>query len=291
MSARRGPLLRFEDHAHGRPFHAALVALGARAGETDPHGHADFCEFMGILDGHGQQRLPAVTQELSAGDVVMLRPGDEHAPHGRGPAGMRFVNVAFPASSWRSFVDLTGLDQAYAWDRAAGPPTAHLAGTAASRMGAIFTAALDAYHRDPTMLDLTRFWTDLIDLLAGERLHEPLATYGPQRPDWLGRTCAAMRRPENLRAGVPRMLELAHVSPAHLARTVRAHYGMTPTELVAGVRLEHAARLLATTSRSVTGITADCGFSSQSYFSRCFRRAHGVAPRDFRRQAQRAFVP
>lgn len=66
---------------------------------------------------------------------------------------------------------------------------------------------------------------------------------------------------------------------------------MRPTDFVADLRLEHAASLLAATTAPIAEIAVRCGFSSQSYFTRCFTAAHAMSPRAFRHQAQRAFVP
>jgi transcriptional regulator GlxA family with amidase domain len=66
---------------------------------------------------------------------------------------------------------------------------------------------------------------------------------------------------------------------------------MTPTNLIADLRLEHAAALLAATSDPIAEIASRCGFASQSYFTRCFTAAHSLSPRAFRHHAQRAFVP
>ena len=72
---------------------------------------------------------------------------------------------------------------------------------------------------------------------------------------------------------------------------MRSAYGVTPTAFVTDLRLEHAASLLAATNTTVATIATRCGFTSQSYFSRCFSTAHQLSPRDFRRRSQRAFVP
>ena len=100
-----------------------------------------------------------------------------------------------------------------------------------------------------------------------------------------------MRAEENLRGGVPRLLELAGVSAARLSRAMRSAYGVTPTAFVADLRLEHAASLLAATNLPVAAIAARCGFTSQSYFTRCFTTAHALIPSEFRHRSQRAFVP
>ena len=100
-----------------------------------------------------------------------------------------------------------------------------------------------------------------------------------------------MRAEENLRGGVPRLLELAGVSPAHLSRSMRAAYGVTPTTFVTDLRLEHAASLLAATNTTIATIATRCGFTSQSYFTRRFTTAHALTPTNFRHRSQRAFVP
>jgi AraC-like DNA-binding protein len=268
---------RFEEYALGRPYHAALVDL---RDARDPHGHPDFYEVMVVLDGAGRQDRGDGVQPLRPGEVLLIRPGDHHALSSADAAGLRFFNVAFPAAAWRTFADLSGLGSG--WDAASTTPT-----------GRVRTGTVEACHRvlerfydSPTMLDLVRFWIDVMPVL-----HRAEPSSESTAPRWLAAACAAMRRPEHLRAGVPGLLSLAHVSPAHLARTMRRHYGVTPTEFVAQLRLRRAATLLAGTSVSITEIGADCGYASASYFTRCFHSAHRMSPSEFRRAARDAFVP
>lgn len=277
-------VLRFADSALGKPYHAALVELHASAGVSALHGHADFYEFMGVLGGQGVHLLPGGHQQLRAGDVVLVRPRDRHALQGRGPVGLRFVNIAFPAAVWQGFTDIaritavTGDEKPLLW---------RLDSASAERAREAFELALDRFHHKPVMLDMLRLWTDLAELLGiGEQ-----RVSATQRPEWLVRVCAEMQREEHLRGGVPRMLRLAAVSPAHLSRSMREHYDTTPTEFVNELRLERASELLGTTPEPVTRIAHRCGFSSQSYFTRRFGGAHGISPKEYRRRAWQAFVP
>ncbi|TCO55899.1 helix-turn-helix transcriptional regulator [Actinocrispum wychmicini] len=274
-------MLRFELHALGRPYHAALVRVGPRA-DSAPHAHVDFHELMCVVGGRGQHLLAHGPEPLAEGDVVLVRPWDRHAFTGRGPDGLEFVNVAFPSSVWRGFCDLSGIGAD--WENAPTPPTLRLDPAPA---GAAFQTVLDRFHAGPTTVDLLRFWTDLLSLVP--QPPEPAVARGT--PPWLADACRAMRREENLRLGTPRLVELARVSPAHLARSVRRHYGVTPTALVAGLRLELAATLLAGSAEPVSTIATRTGFASQSYFTRCFQEAYRMPPREFRQRAQRAFVP
>lgn len=52
------------------------------------------------------------------------------------------------------------------------------------------------------------------------------------------------------------------------------------------VRLEYAAKLLIEQpDKSIVQVAAECGFSSNSYFSSCFRQRFSMSPTDFRRDA------
>lgn len=77
----------------------------------------------------------------------------------------------------------------------------------------------------------------------------------------------------------------AFLSPNHLAHLVRKETGSTFSELVLERRMRLARTHLLNTSRSVSQIAAACGFADDAYFSRCFRKAHGLPPGQFRRQA------
>lgn len=274
-------VLRFESHAFGRPYHAARVRIPARARDTELHTHADFHEFMGVVSGSGEHLLTTGAQQLQAGDVVLVRPSDRHAVRGAAPDGLEFVNVAFPSSAWQGFLDLTRTNPTASWAAARRPVTFH-----ATEAIVVFEHALARFQDEPGPYDLMRFWIDLLPLVSSEE-----RTARPGTPDWLAKACTAMRAEDNLRGGVPRLLELAAVSPAHLSRSMRTAYGVTPTDFVTDLRLEHAASLLAATNDPVAAIAARCGFASQSYFSRCFTTAHHLSPREFRRRSQRAFVP
>ena len=194
------------------------------------------------------------------------------------PCGTSFP---FPSSAWLGFLDLTRTNPTASWASARRPVTFR-----ATEAIAVFDRALERFQDQPGPYDLVRFWIDLLELLAPAD-----DTAGPGTPSWLAKACTAMRAEDNLRGGVPRLLELAAVSPAHLSRSMRSTYGVTPTAFVADLRLEHAASLLAATNAPVATIATRCGFSSQSYFTRCFTTAHQLSPRDFRHRSQRAFVP
>lgn len=81
----------------------------------------------------------------------------------------------------------------------------------------------------------------------------------------------------------------AELSAWHFLRTFRTTFGETPHDFLTRVRIERAKKLLTISSRSVTEICFDVGFSSLGSFSTLFRRQVGLSPAQFRKQV-RAWV-
>lgn len=72
------------------------------------------------------------------------------------------------------------------------------------------------------------------------------------------------------------------VSRAQMYRKVRAYAVATPNELIQDVRLERAAEMLRSSEKTVSVIAYSVGFTSPSYFSKCYKDRFGVAPSDVR---------
>jgi transcriptional regulator GlxA family with amidase domain len=75
---------------------------------------------------------------------------------------------------------------------------------------------------------------------------------------------------------------VAHLSRAHFIRSFRGTFGETPHRYLQRRRVERSMFLLRETSRSVTDICFDVGFTSCGTFSRTFREIIGETPSDYR---------
>ncbi len=75
----------------------------------------------------------------------------------------------------------------------------------------------------------------------------------------------------------------AGVSVAHFRRLFLEAMGTPPHRYILATRLERARKLLATTSLPIAQIGEECGFSSQSHFTACFRNAHASTPAGYRK--------
>ncbi|WP_254885799.1 helix-turn-helix domain-containing protein [Streptomyces sp. NA02950] len=145
--------------------------------------------------------------------------------------------------------------------------------------------------------DAPRLGTVLLDLLTALLAHELDAGDGVNAP---AITPESRRRTLFLRIEdfVQRNLHRPELSPASVAAahhiSLRYLYrlfeqeGHTVSAWIRGQRLERCCRDLADPAQSDTpihAIAARWGFSHAADFSRAFRGAYGVAPRDFRQEA------
>ena len=78
----------------------------------------------------------------------------------------------------------------------------------------------------------------------------------------------------------------AFLSPNYLTHLLRKETGKPFSQWVLDRRMQLARTLLLNTAQMIGAVAQRCGFTDEAYFSRCFRKAHGLAPGQFRRQQQ-----
>ncbi len=268
--------------ADSQAFHLAFTEFRPREG-APVHTH-DFAEVFWVEAGAGLHRVNGQTIRLSADDLVMIRPHDHHGIRPTGPAGIAFINLAFPARTVDALRDRYFCDQPDPWaaDRAL-PRTLRL--TVAQRHWlAAAGRQLGAAQRTPFARD--RFLLNLLHELVLEEGADPFAAC----PDWLRSACLALREPERFRLGTRELARLCGRSPEHVARVLKRSTGRTPSAVLNAIRLDYAAAQLTTTGRDILDLALDCGFRSLSHFYRIFKVRFGLPPRQYRLRNRKGLV-
>jgi signal transduction histidine kinase/ligand-binding sensor domain-containing protein/DNA-binding response OmpR family regulator len=80
---------------------------------------------------------------------------------------------------------------------------------------------------------------------------------------------------------VERMGKEVGMSRMQLYRKLQALTGQAPNDFIKTMRLQRAAQLLAKGSGTVSEVSFQVGFSSHSYFSKCFVEQYGKTPSDY----------
>lgn len=142
------------------------------------------------------------------------------------------------------------------------------------RPGVATQAALDAAALT-LCVNLVRRWSNLS---------------GVVRPSRAGLTTAQVRKATSYLkdtmhrdVSLQTLAEQVGLSPFHFARAFKAAVGVPPHQYQIRLRMMRARELLENTMYSVGEVATQVGYDDASYFSRVFRREHGVSPGQFRR--------
>lgn len=273
------------------PGDAIVAVVPFRHHPTTPWHDHDFFELAVIESGRGIHESDDGVLPLRAGVAMLLPPGAGHEY--RGCEDMRVYNCLFRAEL---------IDAELMWarrDRLLGP-LFEPARASAPGSGSTFVELTE-----PAVRKLVQ---TLEPIRAGE---------ATSRPAQLARLLLALEifaeaaRPARgveaqesspLVADAMELLarDLAHpwsldelssrmfVGRFHLARTFARCVGQPPMHYLARLRAERAAALLASTDLPVAVIGSEVGWPDPAYFSRRFRAAFGVSPRDYRRHRSNA---
>ena len=83
-------------------------------------------------------------------------------------------------------------------------------------------------------------------------------------------------------SGEEALAKILHVSRRHLIRILQENYGMTYRQKLIHTRMDYAAWLLRTTDTQISQISNTVGYNSEAAFFRVFRQHFGTTPRQYR---------
>jgi AraC family transcriptional regulator len=123
----------------------------------------------------------------------------------------------------------------------------------------------------------------LVQLVAAAARAEDVRT--ARAKPWLRDVHDLVRDSAPARYSLGELAETAGVHPVTLARSFKRSYGRTVQEYGRAVRLDWAARQLAS-DVPIARVACEAGFADQSHFTRAFRKHTGVTPGRYRALVQ-----
>jgi len=129
-----------------------------------------------------------------------------------------------------------------------------------------------------------RFVAVLCELLSGD---EAPSSPPMDRADWIGKACEMLATHEGRSGAEPaEVAKKLGLSYESFRKRFREVVGFAPGRFHLDSRIDSAAALLHQGKHSIKEIADLLGFCDEFYFSRCFKRRFGTAPRAFRRRVR-----
>lgn len=261
----------------GQAFHLARCDY-TQSFAIRAHRH-DFAEVFWVTAGRGMHTINDQRQLIATGDIIMIRPDDEHALAARAGESFTIINLAFAQSVVQDLRQRYAPD-APSWPWCPGPMP---------RRQTVDHATLAMLNEEAARLDRSpnnRLYLDAFLLRLVAMVEQGDCIAASRRPRWLTAALAQMDHAEHLRGGAAALATLCDRSIEHVNRVIRKHMNCTTSELINELRLDRAARQLRMSDRSISQIAMDCGYENLGYFYRCFKQRFDQTPRRYRTSAQ-----
>jgi AraC family transcriptional regulator, L-rhamnose operon transcriptional activator RhaR len=255
------------------------------------HSHS-FVEIAFVTAGEGTHQSLAGSQQIGAGDVILLRPGVWHGYEQC--RSLMLYNCCFSSELLRRELAWTREDPLLGYLLWTGPYSVQGRGMLSTRLDeaalaecTAHLAALDALghqpvarHRGDIIGRLTLLLSNLARAVA--QTNGPgLGQAGPPHPA-VGHALRLLETRLAHRWTLTELAGLLHLAPGYLVRLFKAATGLPPMAYLAWLRAEHAATLLLHSDQPVTSIGRAVGWPDQNYFARRFKAHYGLSATTYR---------
>ena len=121
----------------------------------------------------------------------------------------------------------------------------------------------------------------------------PTRAGAPEPPDPAAGNYIVRQAMDYMRAHCAERLSLAdvadqvYVSQWHLSKLINRHIGQSFLDILSGMRVDRAKRLLSNPGLRIHEVAEQCGYSDLGHFSRSFKKLTGLTPGEYRDNAAR----
>lgn len=255
------------------------------------HWHEEF-EIIYIEEGEGIISVQSHRYNCGAGDIIIIPPELIHDIRQKENKSMLYFNILFKFSLLEENEKSVCYEKYFQPYRTGSapkefyfPPDNALNKKIAPHIQELIARRKDKYTTDELMIKshlyavLFELSTRLVPQEA--RKKNTYASFSRLKP-----VLAFVQNNFQNELSVKQAAELSNLSESHFMKSFKNLTGMPLIQYVNSVRLEHAERLLQTTGRTVSEICAECGFRSESYFIRTFKKKYGRTPGELQKNGR-----
>lgn len=243
---------------------------------STPHTHG-FTEFFYVMSGNGQFLVGEETFSVKENDLVIINPHVLHTEMSlsNSPLDYMVLGIDGIAFNFNKADELSGYSLLRFPDR--------------REEWTFYLRLLLKEVQDTPPLHST-MCQNLLEIMIIHLLRRTNFALSVESAKKSNLSCGLAKRyiDEHFRESITlaELADAAHVNKYYLGHIFNETYGMSPIQYLINRRIDECCNLLKTTDYSVAQIASFTGFSSQSYFSQCFRKITGLRPSDYRRQGK-----
>ena len=244
-----------------------------------PHTH-EYYELFLMLDGNALHKVNGAELPLGRGDLVFIRPFDDHDYICIDQKPFSMLNIAFSAKICEMLFEYLG--NGFKKSHLLGaflPPEVKLSDFELER----FSKMMDNIRAiDPKSYDEIGSAFRILIFNVFTRHFSEEVENEEKFPIWLEEMCNKIKKDGNFARGSEFFFSLTEKSREHVSRTVKKHMGMTVSEYINGLRLNFIANMLKNSNHSVSDIIFESGFNNISWAAEQFKIRYGVTMREYR---------
>jgi AraC-like DNA-binding protein len=251
------------------------------------HIHSDVYEVCLLQHGTQPYRVEKSLFDLSAGDMLITRPGEIHGtdtePENRGR--LYWVQFRKPKTD-RPYLGLSPhaaqllVEPLNQLTNLQFHNCELLLATFDRLLSAAPTPAMPKALAKANIQNLLlRLLMDIVSLTARETQRDYSAG--------VRKVIQHLGNHREVHITLSELVSISGTSDSYLKTHFKREVGMTPMEYLMWLRIEQSKRLLRETGNPITDIALQCGFVTSQHFATVFKRLTSTTPRDYRRSGHR----
>lgn len=252
---------------------------------TYEHVHS-YCEIFYLKSGSCIYRVNNTTYHLTAGEIIIVAPGDSHCTSYEGLVPCeRIIVYSKPEVIPQTFSEKH--DSIFQNLKRSGKVILNKKGQMKVE-GVLLRMMEENNLPDKHSFELlSLFVMEMLLFLdrSGIFICETLEASDGISPD-IADTLSYIAQNYQLPLSLEEVACQVSLSPTYLSKKFRKTTGVTFKEYVNYIRIKQAVQALLTTDDSITKIAVDCGFNSSNYFKDIFKKINGISPMAFRKQSK-----
>lgn len=239
----------------------------------------DFVEVFYLIEGEGSVEIDDLTYECRPGQIVVIPRRTVHRFVDDPGCPLTMLGLAIAAELWADDTQLESLLEA-------GPMS--LNPTIAARIRLQFRQLIfEQTMSRPASISVVRgvalqLLAQLARRGAADRERTHLKSSSELTRESIVVYIQELQRTFFERTNLDEVSARLGISRRRFTQLFREETGMSWSQFIVGLRIDHACHLLRNTNRSVERIAFECGYEEVSSFYRAFRKRHQVAPKIWR---------